>query len=122
MNKISILIVDNNYRFIKSAINFLSNFDHTHPVGGAMSCKIAMDMIKSYLPDIIILDQTMVSSENKKFLEQINLISPSSKIIITGLDDFPEYKEASLAEGAEAFLPKPEFGSEIIPLILSITN
>jgi two-component system, NarL family, response regulator DegU len=122
MEKIRILIVDDNYRFIKSAINFISLNDEMEVIGGAISGGIALDMIQEYKPDLILLDLALPNENGIEILKWIKSSPKNPKVVIVSIQDDYFYKNLSLEAGADGYISKSDFGEKIIPLIHCLFN
>jgi two-component system, NarL family, response regulator DegU len=117
MNKIKILIVDSNFRFIKSAINYIMLNNDLEILGGAITGEIALTMINDLKPDLILLDLSLPDMKGIDLLERIKQMKKSPRVVIVSFKDHQPYQELSIASGADGFISKSEFGIQIFPLI-----
>ena len=122
MEKIKILIVDDNFRFIKSAINFISLHDEMDVIGGAISGDIAMEMIHENKPDIVLLDLSLPNESGIDILKFIKTPPDHPKVVIVSIEEDKFYKDLSIESGADGYVSKSEFGEKIIPLIHCLFN
>ena len=122
MDKIKILIVDDNFRFIKSAIGFISLNTDLDVIGGAISGDVAMDMIHENKPDLVLLDLSLPNESGIDILK--NIIAPPDhpKVVVVSIEEDKFYKDLSLNSGADGYVSKSEFGEKIIPLIHCLFN
>jgi len=117
MEKIKILIVDDNFRFIKSAINFISLNAEMEVIGGAISGDIAKDMIFENKPDLVLLDLALPNENGIDILKSIKTSPDHPKVVIVSIQDDNFYKDLSLKSGADGYVTKSDFGEKIISLI-----
>jgi DNA-binding NarL/FixJ family response regulator len=117
MNKIKILIVDDSFKFIKSAVNFISLSDEFEIVGGAMTGQTALEMIKHHKPDLVLLDLVLPDISGIELIAKIKKIDKNIRVIIVTFKENKEYKELSIKSGADGFINKSDFGIQLIPLI-----
>lgn len=87
-----------------------------------MSCDVALEMVQKEKPEIAIIERRFLNSPDEKVISEIKELSPSTNIIVSSIEDFSEFQTASISQGARAFIPKSEFGSEIVSLITAILN
>jgi DNA-binding NarL/FixJ family response regulator len=122
MEKINILIVDDNFRFIKSAINFMGLYDDMNVIGGAISGEVALEMIHENKPDLVLLDLSLPNESGIDILKNIKATSDHPKVVIVSIQDDKFYKDLSFSAGADGYVSKSEFGEKIIPLIHCLFN
>jgi len=68
-------------------------------------------------PDVVILDIGMPRLNGIAAAEQIQQLSPNSKIIFLSMNSDPDVINAALSGGVDAFVQKMVAGSELIPAI-----
>jgi DNA-binding NarL/FixJ family response regulator len=117
MKKIRILIVDPNFRFIKSAINYITLNKELEIIGGAIIGETALEMVENLKPDLILLDLSLPDMKGIELLSKIKKFQDSPRVIIVTIKDHKNYKELSFSSGADGFISKSEFGKQIFPLI-----
>ncbi len=122
MDKIKILIVDDNFRFIKSAVNFISLNDEMEVIGGAISGDIALGMIQENKPDLVLLDLALTNENGIGILKTIKTSPDHPKVVIVSIQDDIFYKNLSMESGADGYVSKSDFGEKIIPLIHCLFN
>lgn len=122
MDRIKLLIIDDSYYFIKSAVNFLTLYEEIDVLGGAISDEIAFEMTQKMKPDLILLDLSVPDFNGLVMLEKLKEMIPSVKVIITTIEESDGYKEMCLLRGADDFISKSDFGTKIIPSIFNLFN
>ena len=68
-------------------------------------------------PDVVLLDIGMPRLNGIAAAEQIQQLSPNSKIIFLSMNSDPDVINAALSGGVDAFVQKMVAGSELIPAI-----
>jgi len=104
-NKLSILVVDDEQRFVDEIEEFLKNkkfkvFTASHPVE-------ALELVKVHAPDIAILDIRLPGMNGLDLLHEIKQIKPVTEVImISGHGDMDTVIEA-MRKGAVDYFAKP---------------
>jgi len=121
--KIRILLVDDS-QIILDGLTFNLMFnDHVEICGKALSGLEALNMIKSAIPDLVLLDISLQEeSDGIDLLKQIHSGYPRIRVIV-----FSQKKDVSsivsaICNGARAFLSKDSGMDEIIQTIYGVMN
>ncbi len=108
--KITVLIADDNQDFSKTLATYLGNEDDMEVVGIAKDGIEAVDLIKTYLPDVAILDVIMPHLDGLGVLERINNSNNIEKhpicIMLSAVGQDKITKKA-IALGADYYVVKP---------------
>jgi DNA-binding NarL/FixJ family response regulator len=120
MNKIRVLLVDNNKKFLSTAKNFLSSDPSIDVIDFSFSGEEGIEKVKLLNPDLVLMDLSMPGMGGLKATNFIKSLINPPKIIILTLYDTPEYRNEVKISGADGFVSKSEFGTELIPLIKKI--
>ncbi len=109
MDKISVLIVDDNQTLVRLMVDFLSRKQDIEIVGTAKDGAEAVDQIASLVPDVVLLDIVMPRMDGFGTLEAVSRMNLSKKphvIMVTGLtrDDFIA---RAMSMGADYYMIKP---------------
>ena len=109
MDKISVLIVDDNQTLVRLMVDFLSRKPDIEIVGTAKDGMEAVEMITSLVPDVVLLDIVMPRMDGFGALEALNKMNLGKKphvIMVTGLtrDDFIA---RAMSMGAAYYMIKP---------------
>lgn len=109
MDKISVLIVDDNQTLVRLMVDFLSRKPDIEIVGTAKDGMEAVEMIASLVPDVVLLDIVMPRMDGFGALEALNKMNLGKKphvIMVTGLtrDDFIA---RAMSMGAAYYMIKP---------------
>ena len=109
MDKISVLIVDDNQTLVRLMADFLGRKQDIEIAGCAKDGVEAMELIESVSPDVVILDVVMPRMDGFSALEAISKLSKTKRprvIMLTGLtrDDFIS---RAMNLGADYYMIKP---------------
>lgn len=90
-------------------------------VGEASTGLEALGLVEVLKPDLLLLDLEMPELHGLEVLRQIKArrTSPeaSPRIVVVTLYDQEEYRAAAVNLGADGFISKREFATELMPLI-----
>lgn len=117
MTLIRTLLVDDSPEFLEAAGRFLSSDAHIQIVGLSLSGQQAIEQVNELNPDLVLIDLGMPGISGLETTQRIKSLSRAPRVIILTLHDNPEYRAASLAVQADGFVPKSEFGVQLLPLI-----
>ncbi len=109
MDKISVLIVDDNQTLVRLMVDFLSRKQDIEIVGTARDGVEAVEQASSLVPDVVLLDIVMPRMDGFGALEALNKMNLGKKphvIMVTGLtrDDFIA---RAMSMGADYYMIKP---------------
>jgi DNA-binding NarL/FixJ family response regulator len=123
MEKMKILLVDDQKLITESLSTFLSNYaDDMQVIGVAKDGKEAIALTDNQQPDIILMDVLMPIMNGDKAIRIIKEKYPNIKIIMLSTYDEEEYVRASLLAGASGYLLKAISPTELITAIRAIGN
>lgn len=112
-----ILIVDNKIPFLDSAIRYLSLHERVELVGWALSGAEALEKIKIFQPDLVLIDVSLPDTNGLSAIREIKKQFTTQKIAVLTLHDGDDYRlEAQLA-GADGFISKMDFVTQFPALI-----
>jgi DNA-binding NarL/FixJ family response regulator len=112
-----VLLVDDNWAFLGSAEHFLCMEPHLQIVGCVASGQDAVEQVRLLAPDLVLMDLAMPGMTGLMAARLIKAMPHPPRVIILTVHDQPEYHAAAEAAGADGFVAKSEFGSELLPLI-----
>jgi CheY-like chemotaxis protein len=119
-NQVSVLIVDDNpilREGLKSVLSQSLNFD---VVGEAANGLEAIDSVKKYHPDLVLMDLSMPEMDGIAATKEIKKQWPETKILIFTIYNSPEYLTATLNAGADGYVTKDLSQFEFIHSIQEI--
>ena len=109
VEKISILIVDDNIEFGNLLHEYLRQHEDVHVPGVARDGLEAIDMIKSLNPDVVILDIVMPSLDGIGVLERVSKLQLVKRPVFVVLSAVGQdmFTQKAMALGAEYYMVKP---------------
>jgi DNA-binding NarL/FixJ family response regulator len=116
MTPISVLLVDDNPEFLKSAADLLSLQPEYCVVGQAMSGEDALVQIESLSPQLVIIDWAMPVLSGLQTTRLIKARENAPRVVIITLYDQMQYRSAALAAGADGFISKVDWMTQLTPL------
>ncbi len=115
---IRIFIVDDSAVFIGVATRFLSIPPKYEIIGSSTSGIQAIQQISDLKPDLVIVDLVMPGDlSGLETTNRVKKLAIAPHVIITSFQDDAEYRQAAMAIGADGFLAKRDFGSQISSVI-----
>jgi DNA-binding NarL/FixJ family response regulator len=106
MASISVLIADDHALFADALQARLARERDLHPVAVAYGARDAMDKATATRPAVVILDVVLDDGSGLDLVEEIQQVSPDSKIVMLTAVDSVEDVVTALFRGARAWLPK----------------
>jgi DNA-binding NarL/FixJ family response regulator len=86
-------------------------------VGQARSGKEALEQVTQVQPDVVLLDMAMPDMNGVDVTRHLKGQPEAPYIVIVTLHDAPHYRTAAAAAGADSFISKADFGTEVGPLL-----
>ena len=116
MEKISVVIIDDNKTLCQSIQKDISETTDMEVIGTAHDGMDGLDLIMEKLPDVVVLDVVMPRMDGIELLEQLQQTPPPKKpiyiVISAASNDSITYR--TLQAGAQYFLVKPLQSNEIL--------
>jgi len=124
MIPVAVLIVDDSRTLVRALACFLKeNYrDDVTVVGVADGGKEALVKAQELHPQVILLDLALPGMHGLEVVSRLREILPEMCIITMSLFDLTEYREASLAAGADDFVPKAMLGTHLLPAIWRVVQ
>ena len=120
MDEISVLLLDNNERFLQSAEDFLAEQDFIDSVYITPSDMEACQIAREKKPHVILLDVLMPGQNGIDLIPTFRTESPASKIIMLTLWDMSSYRESAKSAGADGFISKKDMSDTLLPEIRKV--
>jgi DNA-binding NarL/FixJ family response regulator len=115
---IRVFLIDDSIGFILSAEKFLGTYPQVEVVGHEMSARRALPLLQKLKVDVVLLDLIMPEMDGLEFLRCVKgKPEEAPVVVILTLFDDPSYRQAAEAALADGFVPKTEFGTQLMPLI-----
>jgi DNA-binding NarL/FixJ family response regulator len=122
MQSYSIVLADDHVMFRQGIRSFLENQDDLTIVGEAKDGLELLEIMKTTVPDLAIVDIVMPKMRGLEVLREIRLNYPSVKILFLTMHGKLEYIRQAIADGVNGFLLKEEPRSELIKAINTIRD
>lgn len=122
MEKVSVLLVDNNERFLATAREYLSEQDFIAEVFVANSDMEGLRFAEDKKPDLILLDVLMPGRNGIDLIPSFRLRSPGSKIIMLTLWDMNGYRDTARGAGADGFVAKRSMTENLLPTMKKVAS
>lgn len=107
--KITVLIADDNQEFSRTLANYINGQEDMEVTGMAKDGNEALEMIKSIVPDVVLLDVIMPHLDGLGVLERVQASEVGKKPICIMLSAVGQDKitQKAIALGAEYYVVKP---------------
>ncbi len=124
MKPTSVILIDDNQTFLNAATQFLDRQDKNEisVLGSITAGEDALKLVQEQHPDVVLLDLSMPGMSGIDMIPILKDGVPDAAIIIVTLLDTLEYRKASIAAGADAFVSKAMFATELIPTIQRVVG
>lgn len=113
----SILIVDDNYRFLTASVDFFSNEMGIYLVTWANSPQVAVKKFFEFSPELVILDIGMNTLKGQELTVWFKNQANSPNIMITSIYDNEDYRNYAKGMGADGFIKKINYRAAYPELI-----
>ncbi len=120
MDKIRVLLVDDNPEFLEAATRFVATEPRLEVVGQALSGQEAVRETEKLQPDLVLMDYVMPDMNGIEATREIKTRAAVSRIVILTMHDLQEYRSQAAAAGADGFIAKADFGRDLLPLLASL--
>jgi len=116
---VAVMIVDDSRTLVRALARFLTEnyHDDVTVVGAANGGEEALAKARELRPQVILLDLAMPGMDGLEAAPRLREVLPEVCIITMSVSDFSQYREASLAAGADDFVPKAMLGTHLLPAI-----
>jgi DNA-binding NarL/FixJ family response regulator len=123
------LIIDDNENFLKTISAYLVEYHagEIHVLGTARSGREGINLVKQLHPQAVLLDLKMPEMHGFDVIPLLRRALPGVKIITTTLlspEVFEQsgeiYRRTNATAGADAFIPKHNLTTDLIPTILEL--
>ena len=120
MKEISVLMVDNNERFLTMAKEYISEQEFVKDVFVTASDTEALRFAAEKKPDLILLDVLMPGRNGIDLIPSFREKSPDSKIIMLTLWDMNGYRDSARSAGADDFVTKRAMTETLLPAMKKV--
>jgi DNA-binding NarL/FixJ family response regulator len=112
-----IVLVDDSRTFLDAAIHALTVDPRIEIVGSALSGQEGVVLVNERQPDVVLMDIAMPGMNGMDATRHIKAQPNAPRVIILTSYDIQRYRAAARAAGADGFICKAEFDSELLPLL-----
>jgi DNA-binding NarL/FixJ family response regulator len=114
---VNVFVVEDSPEVRKRLVAMLATVPGVNVAGEADSVRTATAGVLAAAVDVILLDLQLLDGNGLEVLARVKPVRPDIRVIVLSNLATPQYREASLAAGADVFLDKShEFGR--VPEIL----
>ncbi len=118
MKPISVLLVDDNPKFLRFATRFLEAHNDIVVVGTATRCDEAIAQAEDLRPQVMLLDLAVPDlTSSLEAIPRLRKMLPEMGIIAVTMFDTGGYRQAALKAGADDFIPKRTIDTDLLPAI-----
>jgi DNA-binding NarL/FixJ family response regulator len=115
--KSKVVVVDDNPAVLRRLVSLLeAEFD---VVSTAENGQLALERIRRYKPDIVVLDLEMPLLNGIKVTRELKKLGPNPAVVICSVDQDPEIIEAAQEAGALGFVFKLQMHQDLIRAVKS---
>lgn len=106
LNAINVLLIDDHLLFAQGVYSLIGNEPLIREFTHAQSLEEGLVASEKIKPDLILLDYFLPDSNGVKSINELSLVSPSSKIVMLTMENSTEVMERCRDAGAIGYLPK----------------
>ena len=120
MDPIRVLIADD-HALVRAGIRALvEKIEGVVVVGEAGKGNEALELVKEFEPNLMLLDITMPDGSGFEVLEEVQKNYPTIRVIVLTVHEAGEYAIRALRQGAAGFLPKSAASTELEQAIQTV--
>jgi DNA-binding NarL/FixJ family response regulator len=119
---ITVLLVDDNAIFLRTATIFLELLENVHVVGTASGGKEGLEKTILLRPDIVLVDLDMPDLHGLDVIPKIRQTLADTSIIALTMLEEDGYRKVSLAAGAHEFISKAAMNTDLPPAIYRLAG
>ena len=120
MTPYKIILADDHVMFRQGIRNFIEKLEHVQISGEADDGLELLELLKTSVPDLIILDIAMPKLRGLEALREVKKRYPQVKVVILTMHGTKEFVRQAVSEGADGFILKEEPSSELIDAIKAV--
>ncbi|MCP4544780.1 MAG: response regulator [Chloroflexi bacterium] len=119
---VSVLLVDDSVTFLHATTQFLEAYEGIVIVGTADNGNDAIKQAEQLRPQVILSDLAMPGLPGLQTIPKLREILPEAGIIALTVMNTNSFRQASLAAGADVFIPKSSMRTDLIPAIQKLAK
>jgi DNA-binding NarL/FixJ family response regulator len=117
MDRIRVLLVDDNRAFLEAAAHLLADDPMLDVVGMMLSPKEALARILALRPDVVLLELEMPEMSGLLVTLHVKAMPHAPKVVIITDHDEPIYQNLARGVQVDAFVSKRSFSTMAVPTI-----
>lgn len=112
-----ILLVDDSRTFLAAACHALAEDARIEVVGSALSGQEGLELTTQKHPDLVLMDVAMPGMNGMEATRLIKAQPNAPQVVILTSYDLTHYRTAAKVAGADHFISKADFDSQLFPLL-----
>lgn len=120
MENIRLVIVDDHQVMIDGLVSIFENQDDIEVIGASSDPIKGVEIVKSELPDVVLMDLRMPVLDGFRATEIIKEECPEVKVVVLSMHNDPESIAKATENGAEGYILKNAGKQEILMAIKSV--
>lgn len=118
--RVRVVLADDSAAFRRAARAFLEFLPHVEVVGVAEDGEHAVALVDAARPDLVLMDLRMPRLDGLAATRRIRARFPRVRVVVMTLHDSDAWRAASVAAGADGFVPKVRLHAELAGAIRSL--
>lgn len=120
VQRLRVMVVDDNPVVADRIAGLIDSDERLQVCDRAESGLHACARIAAMRPDVVLMDLEMPGFGGLAAIKRIKaLVAPPAVIVVT-LHDAPDIRSQAQYAGADAFIPKPRIGRDLVPALLAL--
>lgn len=120
--RLRVMLVDDNANHLRGIKELISLETSYSIVGATRSANLAINLIKKYQPDIVLMDVNMPEKDGLQAIQAINKLGVSTKIIILSGYDDSDLIYRAMKLGAKGYVLKTMASAKLIDAIETVAE
>lgn len=112
-----LLIIDDHESFLNAAAAMLKRLPGIQTVTQAVGGRRGLELAAELNPDCVLVDFAMPEVDGITVTRKLKAGTNPPKVVVMSFHSDPEYRDMALAAGADAFIPKTELHTGLVPLL-----
>ncbi len=122
MEKIKIILTDDHQLFRDGIKSLLDDVENINVIGEASNKTELFDILKTKIPDIILLDITLPETSGIEITKKIKQNFPNINILILSMHNEDEFVINAVDAGAKGYIPKDISKVELLEAIYTVNS
>ncbi|BAX79339.1 DNA-binding response regulator [Labilibaculum antarcticum] len=122
MNRIKVLLVDDHLMFLEGLQSLFANEKNIEVVGAASNAKIALDIINTKQPDIVITDLSMPDIDGSSLVASIQKMYPSIYTLVLSMHSDAQIISKLIKQNINGYLLKNAEKEELLIAVKTIVG